>query len=150
MIDVTVSDGELRELASGLAGEIDLTEAMREGVRHMQARAIARIRRESTDADGGSFAGLSEKYRRRKARTVGVRPILVAQGKLIRSLSSGRDRIMEVGPNGFKYGSRVAYAGFHVDGTGKMPARDFLSFSDADLREMELIVLGEVLRQAGI
>lgn len=150
MIRVDVAQEQLDQLLDDLADvgkAVDLTPAIRQAARYFQSAAIQRIRRAAADADGSPFAPLSARYARQKARKVGQRPILVSSGRLIRSLSSGSERILEVRPDGFSYGTRVPYAGHHASGTSKMPRRDFISFGAADLERIEVMLLEHLVAQ---
>jgi hypothetical protein len=79
------------------------------------------------------FPKLSEPYATRKKRRWGDRPILIASGSMIQSLGylvtvlgPGRYRLNAgasgTDANGVSNGDKARW---HLDGTGRMPARDF-------------------------
>jgi hypothetical protein len=81
----------------------------------------------------GKFKKLSPKYAKRKAKKYPGRPILVASGAMVSSLAykssmigPGHYRLVcgagGVDGDGVKNGDKALW---HIDGTPKMPARDF-------------------------
>ncbi len=152
-IDVTAKVQELERLRANFMqrGEsINIKPAMHKAARYMQGAVIARILRSQRDAGGARFTPLSPAYKQRKARTVGVRQILVRSGRMVRSLSGGSDRILEVWADGFKYGTQVPYADYMARGTNTVPERDFISWNTDNLEHIELILLEHVMDELGL
>lgn len=70
----------------------------------------------------GRWKELSEPYATRKAKKYPGAPILVASGKMKRSLLS-ESNTGEMTPRTLLYGSNIKYARYHQTGTKDMPAR---------------------------
>lgn len=115
-------------------------QAMRRIWRLKQRATISRILRTQVDGRGAGFKPLAPKYKRAKARKVGVRPILVRSGRMVRSLSGGSGRHRVIRAFRMEFGSRVEYSGYHADGTRAMPQRDFIGWSEAELDEAEILI----------
>ena len=101
-----------------------------------------KIEREQFDSEGaagrsGKWEPLSRPYARQKAQKYGVQPILRATGRMERSLTGDTvDSILIKEKQEFGIGTRLFYAAFHQTGTDRMPAREPISFSDAQRTEM--------------
>lgn len=83
----------------------------------------------------GGWAALKETTSLAKA-AAGLDPhILQATHKLVRSLTStGGDHVEQVTDSSLFFGSKVGYGQFHQKGTGKMPARKPVDFTELDRR----------------
>lgn len=79
---------------------------------------------------GAKWAPLSPGYRTWKAAHFPGQPILVASGRLRRSLTSRPLGIEEYSLNQIKLGTDVPYAAYHQRGTRHMPARKIYGTSD--------------------
>ena len=120
----------------------DLSPAMARIERNVE-EAIAR--RFDEQSDGSSpWAHLAPSTVKDRARRgYGPTPILQRTGNLRRSVQGRHDRqSAEVGP-------RVAYAGFHADGTTKIPKRDFLVLTEAEIVALEVLLVGHLDERGG-
>jgi phage gpG-like protein len=112
--------------------------------------AIAELMRAETaeqfESEGGHASG---GWKPLKPATVkakqhgGFRPnILQRTGSLLDSLTVKDDpnQIVEVGPLSLRFGTRVSYAVLHQTGTGHMPARQPLAFTEQARRNMTTIM----------
>lgn len=80
--------------------------------------------------------------------------ILIDTTKMHRSLTSGgmssdgesvREIIEEGSNKGFSFGTSIPYAHYHQDGTGRIPQREFLGFTEERLEQIENDVLDRVI-----
>jgi hypothetical protein len=66
----------------------------------------------------GPWAGLSEKYAKRKAAKYPGSPLLWASGAMMSSFFGGTGHVFEQGPLGMKWGTLNPLAGYHQRGHG--------------------------------
>ena len=97
----------------------------------------------------GRWAPLSDRYRAWKQRYYPGRKILELTGRLRDSLSdSGHPDALEIRGATFLFiGSRVPYAGWHQEGTGRLPRRPPLSPTDRDVFEWAQVMHRYLQRQ---
>ncbi len=85
----------------------------------------------------------------------GGMPMLQREGHLLESLSrrGAPGNIFETGPNSLAVGTSIGYAGFHQNGTRKMPSRRIVGIAwsrrDGILKRLNTYVQ-EMARQAGL
>lgn len=104
----------------------------------------------STDPAGTAWAPLAPSTIERKGHDT----ILVDTGKLRASLtasSAGGDAIRETFDNGnqagITFGTSVEYAGYHMSGASRMPARPEVGVNDKLADEMANTIADHVVRQ---
>lgn len=96
---------------------------------------------------GGSWADISEEWRERKVEKGHDPRILYMTHRLIDSLTD-RDHpemLLSVTNRGIRYGSKVPYADAHQHGTGRLPARPFISFAGGDFDRWAGIIASYVV-----
>lgn len=89
----------------------------------------------SEGARGGArWQPLSARYAKQKAKKYPGAPILVLTGRLKRSLTviGGADSVRIAEPLSLTLGTRTPYAGYHQQGTKRMPARPPLELTRDD------------------
>lgn len=80
----------------------------------------------SVERGPGQYVDLAKSTKKQKQKRFGFTyPVLFATGRLAASLLSrtSTGSVNEIGPRGMIIGTSVPYAGFHMFGTRKMPAR---------------------------
>jgi phage gpG-like protein len=100
----------------------------------------------------GSYEGrsgwvaLSPNYRLQKAKIYGGKPILTASGALKTSFTrKGGNHISQISNDRMILGSNDPKAGFHQNGTSKMPARPPLTASNTTNRRWVRIAHKEIM-----
>lgn len=83
--------------------------------------------------DGTPFAPLSPEYAKRKRAQFGDKPILKRTGHML----SGAGIRRQINRQSTALFFTAPYAGYHQDGTPKMPARPFAGISDQTERDIE-------------
>ena len=101
------------------------------------ATFLPQIMEEQFSSEGartGGWAPLSPDYADQKAKKWGNQPILVASGRMRRSLvGSGEGSISrQVGRDSLEFGTDIPYAGLHQTGTSRMPMRRILDLKEDD------------------
>lgn len=97
--------------------------------------------KEQFDSEGGRTGGwapLSPDYAAQKALRYGSQPILVASGRMMRSLTTpGAGSInRKIGRDSLEFGTSVPYAIFHQKGTSRMPQRRIIDLTESDRRSI--------------
>lgn len=102
-----------------------------EGRLAFQATATGRMR--AGFGGRGGWAQLAESTVRERERLGygGAHPILFREGNLATALAErgAEGNIFELSPTGISAGTDLYYAGFHQDGTRKMPARPIVGLT---------------------
>lgn len=126
--------------------------ALQEAADYMVRSTRTRIYRTKTDPDGNPWSPLSEAtIERREADGYEGDNILVMEGELARSV-----HVEEVDSDGFTVtadpggGEGDSYAGYHQYGTSRMPRRQILGFSQANIRRIATILQKHMLNEAYI
>lgn len=83
------------------------------------------FRTEGAAGASGRWAPLSPAYTARKLKKYGAQPIMVASGRLRKSLfnEGGSDSVSIKGNREAFFGTRVEYAAYHQRGAGNLPER---------------------------
>lgn len=137
LIDVAVASAEamLSQIASGTwkAAVLEATGAT------VERQTKVRIASTKTAPDGARWAPLAASTVKQK----GNRNILVDVGRLAGSIS------YSVAGDVVIVGTSVSYAGFHQGGTSRMPQREFLGLSEANVSEVETVAASVIARIFG-
>jgi phage gpG-like protein len=119
-----ISGGEI--FADLIAKASDLSPAMAE-VENILSVSTNRHFAEESDANGSPWAALAAyTIKRREQRGYGAGPKLRASGDFFNSIATAS------GANFAEIGTPLAYPGYHMTGTSRMPARVWLGLSTAD------------------
>lgn len=87
---------------------------------------------------GGRWKALSPAYAKRKRRLYPGKPILQASGKLYAAMTSeSPDSILIKTKDEFAVGTSLPYALAHQKGSGKLPKRPVVSFSNSQKKELQ-------------
>lgn len=90
---------------------------------------------------GGTWSPLSPRYAAWKAKKRPGAPLLVFDGDLRRHMTQPGEGVHEIRKTGFTVGTDLFYAGYHQNGTVKMPARPLQGKPrKADTRHMAKIL----------
>lgn len=139
--DTSDAEAKDRLLTHALA---DMTPAMERAEKTIE-QAIARRFGEQSDGESpwAPLAPRTLEDRARKGYAPG--PILQRSGTLRDSMKSshGRD-FAESGPS-----EDVSYARYHVEGTGTMPARNYLALNNDEMDAIERLILDHIERAGG-
>jgi phage gpG-like protein len=115
----------------------DLMKAWPAVVRKLRQQLRYHFSGEGSTGRAGKWAALSAPYAKWKAKHYPGKPILERTGRLRASLvdSGSHDSLEILSPRFVFVGSRVPYAGFHQEGTSRMPRRPPISPTDRDVAE---------------
>jgi phage gpG-like protein len=111
---------------------------------------MSEIEEQQFDSHGaGAWPSLSESTLEQKGRGGWPSDPLVRSGDLKNSLTDP-GRAAQTGPTEMSYGTDVPYAGYHQDGTSKMPQRQVISdpFRVEDRRKLEVAMVTYINRAA--
>lgn len=114
-------------------------------------REFHKIEREQFDSEGargasGKWKPLKPKYQKIKARNYPGKRILERTGKLRRSLTGETaDTVSNIRSDNAEFGTSLPYALAHQRGSGRLPKREVISFSDAQKRRMMKGIQRELL-----
>lgn len=101
---------------------------------------------------GGSWQRLTLDWLRRKTHSPGLDTrILHATGALRRSVTErgAPHQILELSPNHLRFGTDRPGAQAHQTGTGGMPKRQFIKFTEKDRRDMRELMAKHIIRDWG-
>lgn len=104
---------------------------------------LSRIEQERWDNEGPGWAALAQSTLEQKSRRGYPSDILVATGDLRDSLVDPSRAAREEG-RALVWATDVPYAGYHQDGTTRMPARPIIEIDVAERRDLEREVVAWV------
>jgi phage gpG-like protein len=123
--------------------EVGMLDLRQLGTWDAVAGEFYRIEKEIFASEGGTsrdgkWKPLSLPYATAKRKKWGDVPILQASGRFYRSMTSrsSSDSVFQTAPQELTIGSTVPYGRYHQRGTGRMPSRKAVSFTDQHLERL--------------
>lgn len=113
-------------------------------------RAIEKEQFASEGGQGrdGRWQELSDAYKSRKVKQYGEKPILQASGKLMKSLTGDTaDSVYRPAKQSIEIGTRVKYGLFHQTGSGNLPRRAPINFSERQRERLMKRIQGALVRE---
>jgi phage gpG-like protein len=101
---------------------------------------------ENAKGASGTWKPLTRPYAKRKAQRYGVKTILRASDRLYGSLTGQTgDTVLIKDKMEFTIGTSLPYARYHQTGTGKMPKRPVIDFSEGQKRDLSKGIQRDIL-----
>lgn len=138
---------QLLRMGERVADPVPLWESLAEDLLQIEGKQFS-----SEGASGsGGWAPLADSTLRRKLAKGFPAAILQATQALMDSLTrrGAAGQILDITPEGMRFGTDVAYGGFHQRGTSKMPQRRILEFTEMErvalIKKVQLFVVRGVV-----
>lgn len=139
MIDLTFEVSGDKQLVRSLSRFGDDLKDMRPAFNEI-IKLFQRIEKKQFDSEGshgsGGWPDLNATYALWKSKNFPGKPILQRTQRLVFSLvKDTQDTVKVMKPMEFRMGTKVPYAIYHQEGTGRMPKRKVIDLSEEDKRE---------------